>query len=864
MNHILAILASALVSLVDPFIGTDFTGHTFPGAAYPFGMLQLSPDTRAQDDWETCSGYHYSDSIIYGFSQTHLSGTGCNDYCDVLLVPGGKASTFSHANEKAGAGWYEVYLDDTGVHASLAAGKRAGIHEYTFPAGTAPVIKIDLTHRDTILDSYINVDGNVVSGLRRSRSWAQSQDVYFYMELSAPVQSSDTRSDSAVLTFAPARKNVITVRLAISSVSVENARANLKSEDTSSIKALRKSTAKAWNAYLSKLDCPAGANPQVFYTALYHTAIHPSLYSDVNGEYRGMDRKVHKAEGWDRYTVFSLWDTFRGLHPLLTMIEPERTLDFMKTFLSIYDECGKLPIWELSGNETNCMIGYNSAPVIAEALARGLDDFDVEAMLAALVDSSRDKGFGLESFRANGLVVSDDEHESVSKTLEYAFDDWCVAQVAKWLMDHPERCTHTDAAAIYQQYMVSAQYWRNVFDPQTGFMRPRVNGHWLTPFNPREVNNHFTEANSWQYSFFVPQDIVGLMEALGGREAFCERLDALFNAPEQTTGRTQADITGLIGQYAHGNEPSHHVAWMYSLVGQPEKTAARVREIMDKLYTTGPAGLCGNEDCGQMSAWYVLSALGKYPVTPGLPEGADKLTRIPQTIVVNPVFEMENDIFTDSLTVSVSNIQKGCKAWFRVDGGDFLPYDGPFTVREVCSMEAYTEAPDGRRSFVTRSHVGKIRNDMTIDIQSRYNPQYNAGGDSGLIDGIRGGFPNWRTGGWQGYQATDFNAVVDLLEERDITTIGAGFCQDARSWIWMPRYVVYSVSEDGEHFREVGRVECTTDDKDYGLSLWNCEIPVNEHARYVRIHAGKYGEIPSWHLGAGGQGFIFIDEIWIR
>lgn len=864
MNALVSILASALVSLVDPFVGTDFTGHTFPGAAYPFGMLQLSPDTRAREDWETCSGYHYSDSTIYGFSQTHLSGTGCNDLCDIQLVPGGKASSFSHDSEKASPGYYEVFLEDTGVKVRLAAGRRVGMHEYTFPAGVQPVVKLDLKFRDALLDSSIDVRGNVVSGLRRSRGWAQSQDVYYYLEFSAPVLSYDVSDGTAMLHFAEMRKNVISVRVGISSVSVANAGENLRSEKARSIESLKKAAGKAWEAYLGKLSCPASADPHVFYTALYHTAIHPSLYSDANGEYRGMDRQVHKADGWERYTVFSLWDTFRALHPLLTRIEPERTVDFIRTFLSIYDECGKLPIWELWGNETNCMIGYNSAPVIAEALAFGIDGFDVEAALEALVDSSVDHGFGLESYRANGLVIADDEHESVSKTLEYAFDDWCVAQVAKWLMDHPERCQRVNAKDIYDRYMVSAQYWRNVFDPSTGFMRPRINGHWLSPFNPREVNNHFTEANSWQYSFFVPQDIAGLMDALGGRDAFCDRLDALFTAPEETTGRTQADITGLIGQYAHGNEPSHHVAFLYSTAGRSEKTDARVREIMETLYTTGPAGLCGNEDCGQMSAWYVMSALGWYRVTPGLPEGADPVTSIPQTIVVNPVFEMENDIFADSLEVRVGNIQEGCTAWYRTGDGDFRKYEGPFVVRDICRMEVYSEAPDGRRSFTTRCSVGKIRNDVAIDIHARYNRQYNAGGDSGLIDGVRGGFPNWRTGGWQGYQGTDFEAVIDLLQERDIKHVSAGFCQDARSWIWMPRYVEFSVSDDGKDYRLVSHIDNTVDDRDYVIRFWDCGGDVSAKARYVKVYASNYGEIPSWHPGAGGQGFIFIDEIDVR
>ena len=523
--RLITILIAGLLGYVNPFVGTDFHGHTFPGAAYPFGMIQLSPDTRPEaGDWDGCSGYHYSDKIIYGFSHTHLSGTGCDDYCDILMLPGHGPSAFSHENEKASPGYYEVYLDDSNVQVRLTTGKRAAMHEYIYKKGIKPEVTIDLNHRDYVLDASINVGRNTVSGLRKSRSWSTNHDVYYYIEFSEPIISYEVENNVAHLHFRSMAKNVISVRVGISSVSADNARMNLMSEYPKSFNQLRRSSEKAWKQYLSKLDCPKIADPKIFYTALYHTAIHPSLYSDVNGEYRGMDRQVHRTSGWDRYTVFSLWDTFRGLHPLLTEIEPEKTLDFLKTFLSIYEECGKLPVWELSGFETNCMIGYNSAPVIAEAIAHGITDFDLEAMLQAMVASSKNPAFGMDSFRANGVVLADDEHESVSKTLEYAYDDWCVAQVAKYL-------GHND---IYDEYMVSSQYWRNIFDSETGFMRPRLNGRWLTPFNPREVNNHFTEANSWQYSFFVPQDIKGLMDALGGPEGFCEKIDALFTAPENT------------------------------------------------------------------------------------------------------------------------------------------------------------------------------------------------------------------------------------------------------------------------------------------------------------------------------------------
>ena len=878
MRLFFTVLTVFLSQFANPFVGTDQHGHTFPGAAYPFGMVQLSPDTRPRTgDWDGCSGYHYSDSLICGFSHTHLSGTGCDDLCDVLLMPVSSypsdkperelyRSPFSHDSEKASPGYYEVFLDKPGVLVRLTAGRRCGIHEYTFRDGDTPEVVLDLRHRDNLLESSVNIipgRKTVLTGCRRSRSWAADQPLYYCIEFSAPVEEFHSDSTGAVLKFAPHRKsNKLTVRVAVSSHSVEGAVNNLRSEGNLSFKRCLRKTQAEWERYFSLVECPFSdtEHSRIFYTALYHTAIHPSLYSDVDGRYRIAGGREFKAEGYDRYTTFSLWDTFRGLNPLISMLRPDLTLDFLKSFQSICDENGKLPIWELWGNETNCMIGYNSAPVVADALARGIDDFDVDAMLQALLVSSRRGDFGLDSFRANGLVLSDDEHESVSKTLEYAYDDWCVAQVAKWLLDHQERSSRSDLAQIYEEYMTSAQYWRNVFDPQTGFMRARHNGGWVKPFDPREVNNNYTEANSWQYSFFVPHDIAGLMEALGGPEAFCDRLDSLFESSTLTTGRTQADITGQIGQYAHGNEPSHHIPYLYAIAGQPEKTDRRVFQIMETLYTSAPDGLCGNDDCGQMSAWYVLSALGRYPVCPGIIENT--LTSVPKTIVTNPWFEYENDYFEGETVVSVKG--EG-NLFYRIDDGEFQPYCGPFTIDRSCQMEAYGEI-DGTKSFVSRCHLHRLASDKAIEIRAHYNRQYTAGGDEGLIDGVRGAL-NWRTGGWQGYQDQDFEAVVDLLQPRDISAVCAGFCQDARSWIWMPRHVDFSISADGVNYTPLPRIENTVEEQDYEIQIKDFEAAVpsgHGPVRYVKVFAKNFGTIPEWHMGAGGEGFIFIDEIWVK
>ena len=879
---ILAIILASILGYVNPFVGTDGHGHTFPGAAYPFGMMQLSPDTRpCTGDWDGCSGYHYSDSTIYGFSHTHLSGTGCDDLCDVLLMPvTGELSTalgreeygspFSHEREKASPGYYEVFLDKPQVLARMTVGARAGLHEYTFPEGVAPELVIDLRHRDNLLEKSLVFGDFFVYGMRRSSSWAKDQPIYFYIEFSHSIVSHKDIDGASLITFKAHKNNHIRVRVGISAVSTAEARDNIACEPKiSSFDLLRQETEKEWENFLSVLECPFEdeESRKCFYTALYHTAIHPSLFSDADGLYRGMDGNNYLSDKYDRFTIFSLWDTFRGLHPLISEISPDLTLAFIDNFIKMFGEAGKLPVWELHSNETNCMIGYHSASVIADALARGIDGFDVEKALVALVSTSIRDEFGLGSFRRNGLVLADDEHESVSKTLEYAYDDWCVAQVAKWLLEHPERTTlkTDDLENVYQGYMTSAQYWRNVFDPTTGFMRARLNGRWVTPFDPREVNNHYTEGNSWQYSFFVPHDVAGLMRAMGGPTKFCEKIDALFAAPEKTTGRTQVDITGQIGQYAHGNEPSHHIPYLYAMAGKPEKTEAIVKKIMTTLYDSSPAGLCGNDDCGQMSAWYVLSALGRYPVCPGA--SSDAITFVPKTIVVNPVFEMESDIFENEMTVAIGNIDKGARAYYRIGDGDFKPYAGPFVLTEGGDLECYSQTADGTKSFVTRTSVRRLRTDIKVTLEAKYNPQYNAGGPEGLIDGLRGKL-NWRTGGWQGYQGTDFSAVIDLGERKVISEMGAGFCQDARSWIWMPRYVDFLVSDNGEKFVKVAHISHEVADDDTDIQIMDFKVAPSSSktitARYVKVVAKNYGTIPEWHPGAGGEAFIFVDEFWVK
>lgn len=620
-----------LISYVNPFIGTGGHGHTYPGASMPFGMMQLSPDTRL-DGWDGCSGYHYSDDHIYGFSHTHLSGTGVSDYGDILIMPTneinfnngangkkGYKSHFSHANEIAEPGYYKVHLDDTNIDVELTVSKRSGIHKYQFPTAKNQIAIVDLLHRDQVLDAKIEKISNTeIIGYRFSNAWAKDQRLYFVIKtshafndmLQSPPKQSLPGAQKIALQFINPNNEPVYLKVGISAVDIDGARKNLKGEiGLQSFETVKKTAQDFWEKQLEKIIVE-GKNEDYktnFYTAMYHVALAPNLYQDVDGRYRGMDLKIHKAKDFDYYTVFSLWDTYRAAHPLYTIIEQDKTNDFINTFLAKYNEGGIMPIWDLSANYTGCMIGYHAVPVIADAYLKGIRNYDTEkAMEAMLHSATRDK-LGLKSYKKLGYIPVETESESVSKTLEYAFDDWTIAQMAKAM----------NKTNIYKQYSKRAQYYKNVFDPETQFMRGRFRNTWFAPFDPYEVNFNYTEANAWQYRFYVPQDINGYINLLGGKHKLEANLDQLFSAKNITSGRHQVDITGLIGQYAHGNEPSHHMAYLYNFVNKPHKTQEKVHQILTQLYTNTPDGISGNEDCGQMSAWYIFSSIGFYPVTPG-------------------------------------------------------------------------------------------------------------------------------------------------------------------------------------------------------------------------------------------------------
>ena len=966
-------------SYVNPLIGTGGHGHTFPGATVPFGAVQLSPDTRI-DNWDGSSGYHYSDSTIYGFSHTHLSGTGIPDYCDVLLMPNfddNDDKTFSHSNETASAGYYSVKMN-IGISAELTATTRVGLHRYSFPESEFVNIDLDLKWRDKVLDSELKIVGkNRIEGFRRSSSWAKDQAVYFAAEFSEPFAShsiikgidADISEHNAhakqgkgtalhtSLSFINPKNKKILVRVAVSPVSVEGARKNLAAElNHWNFDKVRNDAKAAWNKELARIEVSGGTTAQMtnFYTALYHTKIQPNVFQDVDGNYLGLDKKVHNAPKDTNYTIFSLWDTFRAAHPLYTIIDEKRTTDFINTFIRQYEQGGRLPVWELAGNETDTMIGYHAVSVIADAMAKNITGFDYEKAFAAAKHSAELDHFGLAAYKKRGYISAEDEHESVSKTLEYAYNDWCIAQIAKILLDTRREITNKNKLATgfddkyiyqkeidYQKFLKRARYYENLFDRETGFVRPKKNGGFVQPFAPQEVTFNFTEGNSWVYSFFVPHDVSRLLELHGGRGNFIKKLDELFATDVKLSGREQPDITGLIGQYAHGNEPSHHITYLYNYAGEPWKTQRIVRRIMDEFYQPMPDGLIGNEDCGQMSAWYILSALGFYQVNPSQPVYAigtplfaeakihlengktftvkaanvsDKnifiksvelngkahrksffthddlknggtlrfeMTDAPVTnwFTDAPVSSIETNfapvptidaarIFSKETTVKMSSPAPNAKIYYTTDGSapdaKSNVYAKPFTLTDSVIVKAVSINETGEKSFTTEAKTSKIPHDWTVKILSKYNRQYTGGGDFGLIDGIRGTL-NFASGEWQGYQAQDFVAVVDLQKDTTIKKLGGGFLQDARPWIWMPTRIRFEVSNDGENFRPAAEIETDVAPDDMKAQIKNYAQPIAPvKARYVRVSATNLGTIPPWHPGAGNDAFIFIDEIIIE
>lgn len=999
---ILAIATSfAQSQYVNPFVGTAEHGHTFPGAILPFGAIQLSPDTRL-DGWDGCSGYHYDDSRIYGFSHTHLSGTGCSDYGDILVTPFvGEPSvinekyalSFSHKNEKAEPGYYSVKFDN-GILAEMTAANYVGVHRYTFSKSGKRGIIVDLQHRDKTLESYMKLQANDLVGFRRSAAWNDDQYCAFSLKTSVPIESIVYYQDDklvnvkelkgtnckAVLYFPDNVKEVV-VKVAISAVDIDGAINNQTEVKDFDFVALRKAARAKWDKELGKILVESKNEEylKTFYTSLYHCFTSPYLYSDLDGRYRGQDQKIHKTDGKHQiYTVFSLWDTYRALHPLLNIIDQKRSSDFLYTFLNQYRQSGYLPMWELSSFETWCMIGYHAVPVILDAYMKGMRDYPSEEMLKAMIATANLKKLGRPEYVKYGFVPGDMENESVSKTLEYAYDDWCIAMFAKEIGNEK----------VYDEYIRRAQSYKNLMD-RNGFMHGRMNGGFVTPFNPREVNNFFTEANCWQYTTYVPHDFNTYMEYMGGKANMEKFLDMLFNSSSDMAGRQQADITGVIGQYAHGNEPSHHAAYLYNFVGRPERTQALVHKIMEGLYTSKPDGLCGNEDCGQMSAWYVFSSLGFYPVCPGnnqyvigypmfskavmqlengnalvITKDCDKpyiqsvklngqpLTRsyityeeiekggnltftmsdkpaggwgrgpgnMPETSIADkdrsvpvPVFSTDKVSFQDQTRVAIRmpeilpydqqkrrmdsekvkmeqskeqvkmeikkdvlNIrqmdekpakpQEKYTIYYTTDGTTPSPktaikYNGPITVDKDMTVKAIAVNSKGEMSQVAEAHYVRYTRDKDVIYVTKPNPQYYAGGDAGLIDNQRGKV-NYRIGGWQGF-TTDCELIVDLRDVKPISVVGAGCLEEQRAWIFYPKGMEVYVSTDGKDYKLFGKKALSVP-RTEGAHIQDVEVKGKAKARYVKIVIKNYGKMPEWHLSAGEQSWLFVDEVWVK
>ncbi len=631
------------VDYVDPFIGTGYHGHTYPGATTPFGMVQLSPDTRA-GDWDACAGYHYDDTTIDGFSHTHLSGTGCADLADILFHPTTREIVlhdgacvlqpyfFSHGDEKASCGYYAVELPGENIRVELTAAPRTGVHRYTFTGKGPRQVVVDLMH--TIAEEQVDMRElrttapDEIAGMRRTQGWVPDQYVFFSARFSEPFADVRLLGDKqAVLTFAPDTET-LTIAVGLSSVSAENARLNSVAEVPElDFDAVHARAAALWREALGDIVVEGGSRDEMvnFYTAQYHTKLTPNLMSDVNGEYRRHDQRIARMpQGGAYYSTFSLWDTFRAWNPLQTLVNTTLVNDMIRSMLDMYDITGELPIWPLASGETGTMIGYHAASVIADAYLKGIRGYDAEKALDAMIRSSNINKKGSDYYVAQGFIPSNIKRESVSCTLEYAYDDWAISRMAGAM-------GRDDVAREYAQRALN---YANVFDGSTCFFRGRgTDGNWSEPFEEFATGRDYTEATPWHYRFFVPHDVNGLAGLFGSREAFVRELDRLFTLESDEMQLDVSDVTGLMGQYAHGNEPSHHMAYLYNYVGQPWRTQELTRSLLHGMYAPMPAGIIGNEDCGQMSAWYIFSSLGFYPVCPGSNQFALTAPQFPKAVV---------------------------------------------------------------------------------------------------------------------------------------------------------------------------------------------------------------------------------------
>lgn len=948
-----------LVDDIDPFIGTGGHGHTHPSATAPFGMVQLGPDTR-KEGWDGCGGYHFSDSSIYGFSHTHLSGTGVSDYADILIRPMinkedlREKIAFRKESEVSKAGYYSNRTKDD-ILCEMTASERVGIHRYTFPKVKDKIwFYLDLSYRDKTLFEEVKLnefDDEITSkGLdihRISSSWATEQHIYarlqcmdFNWELDKietlennkyiiEFKWTDKKVDPASL------KNVsIEFAVALSGVDKHGALKNyniwneeLKNEvNPSAFDNTYEKTRKKWQNELNKAQVYGGNHSQkrIYASALYHAFIVPNLWNDVDGRYRGMDNEIYIDKEHNHYTIFSLWDTYRTAHPLYLLTQPDRAKEFVITMLDHFDQTGRLPVWELAANETDCMIGYHSVSVLADALAKGLPIDSLRA-LNAMIKTAESKVFGLPEYMKNGYLSIQDESESVSKTLEYSYDDACISWSAERLgMD-----------SIASHFWKRSQGWISLFDNETGLFRPRDNGSFLERFDPREVNNNYTEANAWQYSFSPIHDLHQWNKMLNKNNFDLEgQLDALFSQSSIVVGRHQPDVTGLIGQYAHGNEPSHHIASLYSCTKSPEKGHEKIHEILETMYSDKPYGYEGNEDCGQMSAWYVMNSWGIYPMVPGEAKYTlsaplwDRivLTEVETSITKNNISNSAIYLHGYSINSRDEIIQKSylthedlekSKSIEFITGNhpssfEIEPYENTgFKVHsdlrinpapiikvprgfvknaqiliessndieefKIHKSKTIIRGGESENSHRSVAHSTKKPNSWTSEIiKGDISIQYDPGGNS-LVDGIFGS-TDYHKGNWLGIQGQ--NLIIHLKPNKRIKyyydlDVEFSFLKDIRAWIALPKEIqIWAVSVNGNKwliqkktFENILNQEPAYK-KSYRTVLTNkgwkeFKMWKSEKVSYFEVHFLNAGKLERWHPGFGGESYIFIDEISI-
>lgn len=924
---------------VNPLIGTGGHGHTYPGAAAPFGFMQLSPDSR-KDGWDGCGGYHDEDSTLFGFSHTHLSGTGVTDLADLLFLPYSKSNPdekvlFDKKNSIAEPGYYATTLTEDQIKVELTVSQRSGFHRYKFDRKEGDRrLFINLDYRDMLIDvDFEKIDDYTLIGKRISKDWADEQHFYFYIKTQQKIENIDISGNRFYVNFGN-DIDQLDIKVGISAVNEKSAEQNLEHEIPHwNFEQLRNETRASWNKELNKIQIETKnlEDKTIFYTALYHSFLNPNIFSDVDGRYRGMDNKIYKTNQFTQYTIFSLWDTFRATHPLFTLTQQDKTTDFIRSFLSIYSSGGKLPMWELHGNYTGCMIGYHSVPVIVDAWMKGNRDFDEEYALQAMVDIAKEDYLGKKRYAKKGFLSTGDEPESVSKTLEYAYNDWCIAIFADSLGNKK----------IADEFYERALSYRNLYNPESKFMQPRHEGIWSKGFDPAEVNFNFTEANSYQYSLFTPQDISGLIELLGGKDELEAWLDRLFTTKSELSGRHQVDITGLIGQYAHGNEPSHHMAYLYNFTNSPEKTQYYIQKILTEQYWNAPDGLSGNEDCGQMSSWYVLSSMGFYSLTPGLKEyqigfplfesvqlnlengntfkikstktgnvnkyisyillnGKKLLTPVLQhadiiaggelefvlgdtpnsalqstpnkiddnTFLAVPFFTNESISFIDTTTIKVGSADSTVAILFANENKNDAPYSWKSFPEEGITIDRTTRfyiiAKKGNvfsKPLVTTFYART--KDKTIELQTEYSNQYNGGGQDALIDQQLGN-ENYKSGVWQGFQKEDVVVKIDLLKITKISTVEVRTLSDIKSWIFHSPKVKVWYSKNGKKWKLFDEVQNDIDFTDYQSTIESYIAENKTKARYIKVEVENFGKCPEWHLGAGGDTWLFLDEIIIK